>query len=61
MNILIWSLWLLLVIWWNVVYSDASPFEDVIAAVLLSILSIALNETHSITELHGSIIKKLKK
>ena len=64
MNILIWSLWLLVVICWNFGYSDANPFEDVVAVVLLSLLSIALNEISSITNLHksiGSIIREFKK
>ena len=39
-----WFIWFLLVIIWNYGYPEASPFFDVLIAVLLSILNlIALN------------------
>ena len=37
---IIWFIWFLLVIIWNYAYPFASPFLDVLVAVLLSILSI---------------------
>tara|TARA_A100000164_G_scaffold376425_1_gene413473 strand:+ start:284 stop:442 length:159 start_codon:yes stop_codon:yes gene_type:complete len=37
-----WSIWLLLVIIWNYGYPEASPFLDVIAAILLSLLNLFL-------------------
>tara|TARA_Y100000022_G_C13041707_1_gene280312 strand:- start:115 stop:255 length:141 start_codon:yes stop_codon:yes gene_type:complete len=37
MNIFI--IWLIMVIAWNYGYPQASPFEDVIVAVILSLLS----------------------
>tara|TARA_B100000963_G_scaffold191583_1_gene166692 strand:+ start:1224 stop:1442 length:219 start_codon:yes stop_codon:yes gene_type:complete len=42
MNIFI--IWLVLVIAWNFGYPQASPFEDVIVAVILSILNIGLKK-----------------
>ena len=36
--------WLLGVIAWNFGFPDASPFEDVLVAILLSILSIGLKK-----------------
>ena len=37
-----WLLWLLLVILWNYGYPQASPLEDVIVAVVLSLIFIFL-------------------
>tara|TARA_Y100001970_G_scaffold159719_1_gene195427 strand:+ start:4531 stop:4686 length:156 start_codon:yes stop_codon:yes gene_type:complete len=37
-----WAIWLLLVILWNYGYPEASPFLDVIAAILLSLLNLFL-------------------
>ena len=42
MNIFI--IWLVLVIAWNFGYPKASPLEDVIVAILLSIFSIILKK-----------------
>jgi hypothetical protein len=37
-----WIMWLLLVIMWNYGFPEASPFEDVLVAVFLSILFIII-------------------
>ena len=37
-----WAIWLLLVILWNYGFPQASPFQDVIVAVFLSILFIII-------------------
>jgi hypothetical protein len=42
MNVFV--VWLILVIGWNFGYPDASPLEDVIIAVLLSLFSIILKK-----------------
>tara|TARA_B100000579_G_scaffold363718_1_gene322373 strand:+ start:203 stop:343 length:141 start_codon:yes stop_codon:yes gene_type:complete len=42
MNIFV--IWLVLVIAWNFGYPQASPMEDVIVAVILSILNIGLKK-----------------
>ena len=42
MNIFV--IWLVLVIAWNFGYPQASPIEDVIVAVILSILNIGLKK-----------------
>tara|TARA_B100001093_G_scaffold271962_1_gene259931 strand:- start:950 stop:1138 length:189 start_codon:yes stop_codon:yes gene_type:complete len=39
---IIWLLWLLLVILWNYGFPNASPFQDVLVAVFLSILFIIM-------------------
>ena len=39
---IVWFIWLLLVIVWNYVYPAATPFLDVLVAVILSILNIIL-------------------
>ena len=39
-EIFIWILWLTLVILWNYGYPEASPFFDVIVAIVLSIINI---------------------
>jgi len=39
-----WLLWLLLVILWNYGYPQASPLEDVIVAVVLSLIFIFLKK-----------------
>ena len=41
-EIILWLFWLLLVILWNYGYPEASPFYDVLIAVLLSILNVLL-------------------
>ena len=38
----IWLIWFLLVIAWNYVYPAATPFLDVLVAVILSILNILI-------------------
>ncbi len=40
----IYLIWLLGVILWNFGYPSASPLEDVLAAVVLSFLSVALKK-----------------
>ena len=42
MNIFV--IWLVLVIAWNFGYPKASPMEDVIVAIVLSLLSMALKK-----------------
>jgi len=37
-----WIIWLLLVILWNYGFPNASPFQDVLIAVFLSILFIII-------------------
>tara|TARA_B100000029_G_C16767864_1_gene664359 strand:+ start:314 stop:478 length:165 start_codon:yes stop_codon:yes gene_type:complete len=39
-----WTLWLLLVVLWNFGYPKASPLEDVIVAVILSLIFIFLKK-----------------
>jgi hypothetical protein len=41
-NIVIWFVWFFLVIVWNYSYPSASPFLDVLVAVILSILNILI-------------------
>ena len=40
----IFTIWLVLVIAWNFGYPKASPLEDVIVAIVLSIFSIILKK-----------------
>ena len=42
-----WVVWLVLVILWNYGFPQASPFEDVIVAVILSILFIIIKMLQS--------------
>ena len=42
MNLIIWLIWFILVIIWNYGFPEASPFLDVLVAVLLSFLNIVL-------------------
>jgi len=37
-----WLAWLILVILWNYGFPDATPFQDVIVAVILSLLFIII-------------------
>ncbi|MDC0628059.1 hypothetical protein OAP04_00605 [Pelagibacteraceae bacterium] len=37
-----WFIWLILVILWNFGFPDASPFHDVVVAVILSLLFIII-------------------
>jgi len=41
-KITFWLIWFFLVILWNYGYPAASPFLDVLVAVLLSVLNIVL-------------------
>ena len=41
-KIAVWLIWLVLVILWNYGYPSASPFLDVLVAVLLSMLNILI-------------------
>ena len=41
-NIIIWIIWFFLVIIWNYGYPVASPFLDVLVALLLSLLNLLL-------------------
>tara|TARA_B100000676_G_C17281481_1_gene437894 strand:- start:9 stop:227 length:219 start_codon:yes stop_codon:yes gene_type:complete len=43
-NMNIFVIWLVMVIAWNFGYPEASPLEDVIVAVILSLLNIALKK-----------------
>tara|TARA_B100000242_G_C43020928_1_gene475090 strand:+ start:997 stop:1185 length:189 start_codon:yes stop_codon:yes gene_type:complete len=42
-----WIAWLLLVILWNYGFPQASPFQDVLVAVILSILFIIIQIVQS--------------
>ena len=42
MNIFI--IWIIMVIAWNFGYPDASPLEDVIVAIILSLINIVLKK-----------------
>ena len=42
-----WVIWLILVILWNYGFPQASPFQDVIVAVILSILFIIIQKVQS--------------
>ena len=42
MNIFV--IWLVLVVAWNFGYPQASPLEDVLVAIILSLLSMALKK-----------------
>ena len=42
-----WLAWLLLVILWNYGFPDASPFQDVLVAVILSVLFIIIQKLQS--------------
>ena len=41
-NVIIWLLWFILVIAWNYGFPEATPFLDVLVAVILSILNIII-------------------
>ena len=40
----IFVIWLVMVIAWNFGYPEASPFEDVLVAVILSIIFVTINK-----------------
>ena len=42
-----WVLWLILVILWNYGFPNATPLQDVIVAVILSILFIIIQRVQS--------------
>ena len=42
-----WIAWLFLVILWNYGFPDASPFQDVLVAVILSVLFIIIQKLQS--------------
>ena len=37
-----WLIWLILVVLWNFGFPEATPFEDVVVAVILSLLFIII-------------------
>jgi len=39
-----WAVWLVLVILWNYGFPEATPLQDVLVAVLLSIIFILINK-----------------
>ncbi len=39
-EVIIWTIWFILVIAWNYGFPEATPFFDVLVAVILSILNI---------------------
>ena len=41
-KIINWAIWVILVIIWNYGYPEASPFLDVLVAVILSLLNFLL-------------------
>tara|TARA_B110000967_G_scaffold176798_1_gene190480 strand:+ start:330 stop:497 length:168 start_codon:yes stop_codon:yes gene_type:complete len=43
-NIIIWSIWLVLVIFWNFYYPEAKPIYDVLVAVILSLIIILIKK-----------------
>jgi len=42
LNLIIWFVWAVLVILWNYGYPEASPFLDVLIAILLSLINITI-------------------
>ena len=42
-----WLIWLILVIMWNYGFPNATPLQDVIVAVILSILFIIIQKVQS--------------
>ncbi len=45
LNLIIWFVWAVLVILWNYGYPEASPFLDVLIAILLSLINITILKT----------------
>tara|TARA_B100002051_G_scaffold260308_1_gene280684 strand:- start:232 stop:402 length:171 start_codon:yes stop_codon:yes gene_type:complete len=43
-NLIIWLGWLVLVIFWNYGYPEASPLLDVLVAILLSFLTLIVQK-----------------
>ena len=44
-KIINWTIWVILVIIWNYGYPEASPFLDVLVAIILSLLNLLLIKT----------------
>ena len=42
-----WLVWLILVIFWNYGFPKASPFQDVLVAVILSVFLIIIQKLQS--------------
>ena len=42
LNLIIWFAWVVLVVLWNYGYPEASPFLDVLIAILLSLINITI-------------------
>ena len=42
-----WLIWLILVILWNYGFPNATPLQDVLVAVILSVLFIIINKLQS--------------
>ena len=45
LNLIIWFAWVVLVVLWNYGYPEASPFLDVLIAILLSLINITILKT----------------
>ena len=43
-----WFIWLILVILWNYGFPEATPFQDVIVAIILSLVFIILKKIFSL-------------
>ena len=43
-EIIIWTIWLVLVIFWNFYYPEAKPIYDVLVAVTLSVIFIVIKK-----------------
>ena len=44
---ILWIIWFALVILWNYRFPQATPFQDVLVAVILSVLFIIINKLQS--------------
>jgi hypothetical protein len=55
-----WIMWLILVILWNFGFPEATPFHDVIVAVILSLLFIIIKVIRS-RYLHKSNLRSKNK
>ena len=55
-----WIIWLILVILWNFGFPEASPFQDVVVAVILSLLFIIIKLIQS-RYLHKSNLRSKNK
>jgi len=43
-EVFIWTIWLVLIIFWNFCYPEAKPIHDVLVAVLLSLIFILIKK-----------------